>query len=913
MKALPSPKSPLLITALQLGLLVLTIYYTFIGGQTAQGIYDHRWRLITLWLTALLIGSWLLLRLLGRHKIPCTPFDLPLLFLFVAWLLATLFSVNPVYSQETMVFFIIYIFVFYLAADLGRWPWLIELTFNAVIAVSGLVWTLAAWQLLHWYQNLPPLPLLLQGHQPPLAWLRLSVLGNPNTMASFIALVFPIVLYKLTAVRRLISRLLLLVWLGLLLAAALLTQSRGGIVGLVVAGGFFLLVWAWSRRGNGLPQALFQIGRKPGVWLLMLALLAGLVLGGWLLISWRDVGGAVGIRQQVMVGALKTWQAQPLLGSGPGTLGEELLRRQQQPGFIWPDAHNLLLTLTAETGLVGLIGLLWLAVVGAQLLWTTLRQSDKSTWPLASLACLAALLGFMAHNLVDSLFKFPLIMLLVSVWAGFWASASPGMSRSDPAAQVSARNSPPEKFSPGLGDWGMKNNEKNLQTQRAGVPQSWPKMIGKNLSGHEYWTFPVTITALLILAATTLVGASHICHIAAYNQAVAAANQNDWSVARDYLQQATELAPNLSFYRRQLGLVSGYLATQNDSTGPAQRQQAIDHYRAALAGLDRLAIDHANLACLLGQAGQPEAASRELALALELEPNQPLYALNLGYYLEQMGDYPAAWAYYADVLAAWPDYLPAAYWSQTQPRREARPAIIVAAAQKLAERGAETAPPLLQLFLYASDLESAWQVYEQYLAGETVAGHLARGRLLIAEQRLAEAQAAYEAALALDPAAGEAYLGLSQIALAQQRVPEAVQLAEAALFLAENPDTLYQAALALTAAGADTRAVELYEAAFKQLTAVDDPNPARYATEVARRRPLPLNTLPCLIQLYPTQRLIDLTLAESNLLEQQGDYTAAGQVYQRLLAIEPQAAAVRAALATLCRQQPQVCDLRASE
>ena len=78
-----APRSPLLITAIQLGLLLLAIYYTFIGGQTAQGIYDHRWRSITLWLTTILIGSWLLWRLMGRYKIPRTSFDFPLLFILV--------------------------------------------------------------------------------------------------------------------------------------------------------------------------------------------------------------------------------------------------------------------------------------------------------------------------------------------------------------------------------------------------------------------------------------------------------------------------------------------------------------------------------------------------------------------------------------------------------------------------------------------------------------------------------------------------------------------------------------------------------------------------------------------------------------------------------------------------------------
>ena len=51
-------RSPLLVTAIQLALLVIAIYYTFVGGQTAQGIYDHQWRLMTLWLTAAIIGAW---------------------------------------------------------------------------------------------------------------------------------------------------------------------------------------------------------------------------------------------------------------------------------------------------------------------------------------------------------------------------------------------------------------------------------------------------------------------------------------------------------------------------------------------------------------------------------------------------------------------------------------------------------------------------------------------------------------------------------------------------------------------------------------------------------------------------------------------------------------------------------------
>src|SRR5262245_4420952 len=118
--------SPLFITTIQLGLLIFLIYYILIGGQTALGIYDPSWRLITLGLTSFVIGSWLLWRLFSPYKIPRTPLDFPLLFLLASWLLSTFFSVNPVYSRETLVFLVTYLFFFYLAADGGRWRWGVE-------------------------------------------------------------------------------------------------------------------------------------------------------------------------------------------------------------------------------------------------------------------------------------------------------------------------------------------------------------------------------------------------------------------------------------------------------------------------------------------------------------------------------------------------------------------------------------------------------------------------------------------------------------------------------------------------------------------------------------------------------------------------------------------------------------------
>jgi tetratricopeptide (TPR) repeat protein len=221
---------------------------------------------------------------------------------------------------------------------------------------------------------------------------------------------------------------------------------------------------------------------------------------------------------------------------------------------------------------------------------------------------------------------------------------------------------------------------------------------------------------------------------------------------------------------------------------------------------------------------------------------------------------------------------------------------------------------LIQLHLYAGDFDSAWQVYENHLAqsgAESAGSHLEKGRILLAEGRLAEAQLQLEAALDIEPTMAAAHLLLSKIALDQNRLGEAVQHAAAARFLVETPATLYQAALAAAASGDESSALELYEEAFTQLTAPTDRNLSRYATEVARRRPLPVSYLPCLVWIYPTRLLIDISEAEGSLLEQSGQYLEASRVYQRLLGYEPAATTIATKLEALCQNYPEICDFRA--
>ena len=104
----------------------------------------------------------------------------------------------------------------------------------------------------------------------------------------------------------------------------------------------------------------------------------------------------------------------------------------------------------------------------------------------------------------------------------------------------------------------------------------------------------------------------------------------------------------------------------------------------------------------------------QMSQAHELEPGNTLYRLNLGYYLEQTGQYPAAWEQYAAVLAARPDYVQSSFWRQTEPRASALPDIMQRAAKKLAEPNTLNRSRLIELQLYAGDIERARQVYNAY-------------------------------------------------------------------------------------------------------------------------------------------------------------------------------------------------------
>jgi putative inorganic carbon (HCO3(-)) transporter len=875
------PQSLLWVVSLQLGLLLLVFYYTFIGGQTALGVYDHTWRAITQWVTSALITSWLLWRWLSPRQVPrgCLPIskshgdtyltsvDWPLLWLLLAWTLSIIFSVNPFRSQEVMVFFITYLFFFFMAVDLARRPWLVELTINAILGAAGLMWTLALLQISWWYADQLAMPALLRSNGVTISLStlpRLSVLGNPNTMAAYLVPIIPLTLHKLATVSRWISRLLLTAWGMMLIGVLILTQSRGGLIGLAAILVYYGIIL--TRRKGLRPQVTPSDARVSSKILRAggLALAVILISYGGVVLSKRGFSAQdapIQVRIETMAGALKTLAAHPLVGSGPGTLGEELLRHQYPLREIHSHAHNLLLTFAAETGLIGCVGMAWLGMTILKRLRSTKQEMGGFQLDSLRVGLTAALAGLFAHNMVDSFFGFPVVMLLASLLFGFWIGLDSQL----------------QPLSPRL--------------------------------GKRTWI--VNLAASAVLVVITVFGLRVTSGLKAYNQAVRATaigkhpcGIGDWTAAVDHLQEAIALSPQSRFYRRQLGFAYGYLATEN----PVYRPQAIAYYQETLRTMDRLAFDHANFSCLLWENGEQAQAIQEMTRGRELDPNNNLYHLNLGRYLEAQGHYDQAWDEYARALSHGPRHLHSDYWERSSLRKEHMPTILERAIEETIQLHGANSLSLARLYTYAGYFTEALRVYDQLqgTTGDPSAVHIGRAEVWLGMGELDQALVELETAIAQNPWAALAYHYRGSIYLEQNQLSEAVQNTQAALFLAPTPASYYQSGRIAEAQGDMQTARQQYEAAFSQATL---PFYNRYVTEVAGRIPFAEEWLPCLIIPRITDELVLPTLAEGNLLEREGHFAEAVRIYRRLLSYEPDEPRVKGRLEELCRQHPDSCQV----
>ena len=257
-------------------------------------------------------------------------------------------------------------------------------------------------------------------------------LGHSNTIASILLLVFPLPAAGL-AIFKGWKRLFSLICVLLMSAGLAVTMSRGALVALVLA----VLISA---------PLLWRVGFKWKQWLasfailgiLLFALPADLLETNAALIAYRWENPDLN-RAELMETSWRIFTDNPMLGVGPGQIGNALSHRITVPDEYTPymNGHNLVLDALAQNGLFA--GIAMLTMVGF-VLWAAWRALKREANPVA-VALWVAILSAVLHNMVEPSFESQYFQIV------FWSVAAmvetqhrwiPSMSRLNLGASLPA-------------------------------------------------------------------------------------------------------------------------------------------------------------------------------------------------------------------------------------------------------------------------------------------------------------------------------------------------------------------------------------------------------------------------------------------------------------------------------------------
>lgn len=236
-----------------------------------------------------------------------------------------------------------------------------------------------------------------------------SIFTSPNVLGSYLMIFIPAALALLFTARGRLSRAGLALLLLLLLAAEALTFSRGAWLALLLALLVFSLLyrpWLLAALAAGalaVPKLVPAVGARIS-YMLSSAYIASSNRAGRLA-RWQN--------------ALELWQREPWFGLGYGRFGGAVAARRI-PGAYYVD--NFYLKTAVETGLVGLLALLWLLLSLLRALLEGWRRLADPGLKLLAAGLLAGLCGVMAHNLVENIFEAPVMAAQFWLLAGLTAA-----------------------------------------------------------------------------------------------------------------------------------------------------------------------------------------------------------------------------------------------------------------------------------------------------------------------------------------------------------------------------------------------------------------------------------------------------------------------------------------------------------
>jgi O-antigen ligase/tetratricopeptide (TPR) repeat protein len=294
-------------------------------------------------------------------------------------------------------------------------------------------------------------PLDWQGPHLAFALRATGPFVNPDHFANYLAMILPLALVAALLRIHLVPR----AWASpvrmasmaiafVMLCAIVLSLSRGGWVSTALCIGMLIAMFfaqperrraAFARNTDARMLGWVALGAGGlFVFALMLVGPQGRSLTDVRLAETVSTGLSLSERGMMYRRTIAMIRDFPLFGVGMGSWGELFTRYMSAPWsqwFYYRDAHNDYLQFAAESGLIALLALSWLAWRLLRRIGTSMRSGDPRKWPLLA-AVMAAVIATALHEMVDFNLHVPANAVLLALLLGLGLRlATPAPTDSD--------------------------------------------------------------------------------------------------------------------------------------------------------------------------------------------------------------------------------------------------------------------------------------------------------------------------------------------------------------------------------------------------------------------------------------------------------------------------------------------------
>lgn len=264
-------------------------------------------------------------------------------------------------------------------------------------------------------------PVAASGSAAVLEGRATGVFNDPNFLGSFAAMMLCVALAMLITAGRPALRILAGAAVAVLVGALALSMSRGAWIGAFV--GVIMVLWtARSRRRQLVLGGLGSVGVAAAALSLAPGGVSALLLGRLQTLGATTNDPREG-RPAIYQFAFSEVARQPLVGIGPGNFGLDSSNNTAYADPVYAvHAHNTLLTVAVEAGVMASLALAAFGLALALMAWRRFRELRRSGMQIDAIrlsGVLAALGAFAVHGLFDYTLINPIISALAWTLLGF--------------------------------------------------------------------------------------------------------------------------------------------------------------------------------------------------------------------------------------------------------------------------------------------------------------------------------------------------------------------------------------------------------------------------------------------------------------------------------------------------------------